>query len=670
MSAAPVPSLLSARERPGILQFFSTGSFTLTVSGNITVNNGAKLWYNSNNTRSHTLNLAGNLINNGTVSFYYDSNDLVNMTFNGASNSVVSGSGTWVLHNVTMLKSSSSYSLEIQATGFEAAISILATTDGTYIHNNSSGYSINSASSTDYTINSNTSFKVPQGTLTFSQSANNLYLQGSLYVDGGAVYVGSTAGTGGIFYDASNGPIPYLEVSSGHLTVYGGVLYKSSGDAFDFYMSGGTMLLNSGTSGVSSDVFNVNDVAYSSFTMSGGTLIIQNPNGVNGNNHVDFTICANNGAVTSTGGTVQFGNNSTPSGSNFDFDPFPYVVMPNFEVTGLPTASITLSASKNSSNDFQLLSLYIDTLKTFDIRSIQGAGGDSKMMTLTSTYDGTYAMYNKGIFDARTGNVTMAGNNPQSVGGTSLITFYDFTMNSSGNATLLAAESVSDLLTMTAGILYTTSMDVLTCTSSASATIGNSSSYVDGPMIHTVAASSQQVKIYPIGKGASYRPAVLTVTHSNSTSVTYQGEVINSSAMALGYNLPATLAKVSYTRYWNFSRQNVANFSSATMKLYYDTDDSVTNSANLRVAHDDGSSNWVNYGGTGSANTTGSITSTTISSFHSKFALAFPPGSLPIELVSFTANNDGNTVAFECSTASEINNNYFTIERSADGISV
>ena len=40
---------------------------------------------------------------------------------------------------------------------------------------------------------------------------------------------------------------------------------------------------------------------------------------------------------------------------------------------------------------------------------------------------------------------------------------------------------------------------------------------------------------------------------------------------------------------------------------------------------------------------------------------------LPIELVSFNARNDGSAVLLEWTTASEIDNHYFTLERSTDG---
>lgn len=43
-------------------------------------------------------------------------------------------------------------------------------------------------------------------------------------------------------------------------------------------------------------------------------------------------------------------------------------------------------------------------------------------------------------------------------------------------------------------------------------------------------------------------------------------------------------------------------------------------------------------------------------------------GTLPIELLSFEANGNNNQAVIEWTTASEMNNDYFTIERSSDGI--
>jgi hypothetical protein len=104
------------------------------------------------------------------------------------------------------------------------------------------------------------------------------------------------------------------------------------------------------------------------------------------------------------------------------------------------------------------------------------------------------------------------------------------------------------------------------------------------------------------------------------------------------------------------------------MKLYYDADDNINDRNSVSVVHDDGSNNWLDMGGTGTADVTGSITSNTITSFRSKFSFGFPLGGLPIELISFDARLSEGSVQCNWSTASELNNDYFTLERSADGL--
>ncbi|MCX6291841.1 MAG: hypothetical protein NT126_08760 [Bacteroidetes bacterium] len=648
----------------GTLQFGSTANFTLTVSNDIHVYNGAKLYYNSNNARTHTLRIGGDLVNDGVVDLVYDINDRVNIVFNNSTNSVVSGSGSWSLRNVTMNKFFSDDSLEIQSATFEAAIVTLVTTSGTYIHQNSSSYSVNPNS--NFVIPENVVFKVPQGLVWFAANSNTLYLEGSLMVNGGSVNAGSTTGNNGLIYRQPAAFVPYLEVSDGMLKVFGGI-YNNLADPFSFKMSGGIIFLNTGTSGTSQGVFYQNDLAGSIFEMSGGKIIIEKHNNIGATN-VDWGICGNNGIVNTTGGTVQFGDSATPSGTVFDFMVFPSVVQPNFKITGLASAAISLRPVKNATNDFQLLSLYIDTNKTFDIRSISGVSGDSKNMTLTSTGDEVHAFYNNGIFSARTGTVTFTGSSAQAIGGSSITTFYRLFMNSTADVTLENQERVSRLLTMNSGKLVTSSANMLTCTANANATIGSVSSYVVGPMKHTVASAALKTKIFPIGTAVSYRPAVLNINHSNGVSVTYMGEVMDSSAAALGYHLPPSIDKVSSVRYWNFTRQNVANFSNATIQLYYDLDDSVVDRMSVGVVHDDGNSNWLDLGGNGTADYTGSITSGSINVFKTKFALGFPPAPLPVELVSFSAKKSGEKVVCEWATASEISNDYFVIERSADAI--
>jgi hypothetical protein len=655
----------------GTLSFNTTLANSLTVSGNLMVNTGATFNDVSAVNQVKSVIIGGNFSNFGTVDLYNSAACLANLTFNGATNAIVSGSGTWDLNSVDMSKSTSTTIVEAQQNAFENAIRVLYSTRGTYIHNNAGTFNI-PGSTVNYTITRNCNFKCLQGAMNFAPAGSILYLQGGLYVNGGNVTVGNNASTIGIATQNS-GVTPYLEVTSGTLDVKAGISYNQgvpTPGSFSFKMTGGTVTLNTGIAGCVRNIFFVNDVAGSIFDMSGGTIILERAN-VASPNIVDFGVCGSNGTVSSTAGIIQFGNNNTPAGNKFNFMPFPNVTQPHFKVTGKVGNAISLAPSQGTTVNFKLMSLYIDFGKTFDIRSINNAFGDSKQMTLMSTFDGVNAFYNDGIFTARQSTVTFNTSGAQSIGGSTVTTFYNLSINNANHITLNKAANVQNFLGLVNGKLYTTNANVLTILSNGSASIGANNTYVEGPMVHTVATASTVTKTYPIGKNGAYRPVVLTVQHTNNTSVTYRAEIFNSPASGLPFTLPPTIANVSTIRYVQFTRQNVANFFQGRIQMYYDTDDGVLDYTSLLVAHDDGVSQWQNFGGTATANITGNITSAIFNNFHTYFALGNPPGGgnpLPVELTAFNARLSNRRVFTDWTTASELNNDYFTLQRSADNV--
>lgn len=657
----------------GRLSFVAISGISITVTGNITLNTGATLNDASIINATKGVIVGGNFTNFGTVDLYVSATRHANLTFSGAGNSIVSGNGSWDLNFVTLNKTTVAQTVDVQSNAFETANRRLIPTRGTYNHNNAGTYSV-IGSSVNYTIGPNSCFRVPAGTMNFSSLGSQLSLQGALYVNGGNVTVGSMTSTIGIAtYQTSASVVPYLEVTSGSLDVRAGISFTqgvATPGPFSFRMTGGTVTVNTGTSGSIRNLFYVNDVAGSVFNMTGGTMILQRPN-VTSINVVDFSICGNNGTVTSTGGTIQFGNASTPAASRFSFTPFASVTQPHFRVTGNIASAVSLAPSNGNTNNFRLLSLFIDFGKTFDMRSINGVFGDNRQMTLMNTWDGINAFYNNGTFLARTSTVTFNTSGAQSLGGANVTTFYNLSINNANGITLNRAENVQNFLSLVNGVLYTTNANVLTIQSNGSSSIGANNTYVDGPMVHTVATASSITKTYPVGKNGSYRPVVLTVQHTNSTSVTYRAEIFNSPASGLPYTLPPTIANVSNIRYVQFTRQPIANFFRGTIQMYYDTDDGVLDHNSLLVAHDDGSSQWQNFGGTATADITGNITSSTFTNFNSFFALGNPPGGnnpLPVELTSFNAKLVNKNTFVDWNTASEINNDYFILERSSDNV--
>ncbi len=120
-----------------------------------------------------------------------------------------------------------------------------------------------------------------------------------------------------------------------------------------------------------------------------------------------------------------------------------------------------------------------------------------------------------------------------------------------------------------------------------------------------------------------------------------------------------------------------------TIQIYFGANDSVSNGGTLTIVKNTSAAPtaWINIGGaggpaaTGSGGLIGSITSTSSpSAFNSfsTFALADQIGGsnvLPIGLLYFNAKPDNNAVDLGWATSAESNNDYFTIERSKDGLS-
>jgi hypothetical protein len=651
----------------GVLEFRSTSNFVLTVSGNITVNTGANFRYNTATNRTHVVNHGGNLTNFGTIDFYRAANQVVNYTSNLNTNSIVSGTGTFDLNTVTLNKGINTATLNVQAINFENGIKTIVLTRGTYSHNNTGTFSANP--SANFTIGPNVVVRVPRGTIRFANTNNGLTLQGQLYVSGGNVTVGSAAGVMGILSDQNGTTIPYLEISTGSLTVYGGISFQSATEPFSYRQTGGTVLLNTGTTGTNRQVFCVNDVANSVFFMSGGTITLQKPN-IAGTNTYDVGICGTLGTNTVTAGSIIFGNTSTPANAQFNFRPFANATYPHFRLSGPAASAVFLRTSANSTANFRLLSLTIDAGKTFDIRSITGTPGDNKQMTLLNRANATEAIVNNGTFTARTSTVTFNTTGAQAIGGTTTTTFYNLSINNASHITLNRPCNVSNYLSMTNGKLITTNTNLLTCQASASASLGSATSFVDGPMVHTVATSANVTKVFPIGKGTAHRPVELSLKHTNATSTTYRAEVFNAPASALPYSKPASIANVSGTRYVRFIRQNVANFTNGRIRMYYGTDDLVLDYNSLLVAHNN-TTQWQNFGGVATGNGTGNILSNTFTNFNSYFALGNPPGGgnpLPVTITSFSGKIYNGIAYINWQTQSEINNEKFILQRSADNI--
>jgi pectin methylesterase-like acyl-CoA thioesterase len=195
--------------------------------------------------------------------------------------------------------------------------------------------------------------------------------------------------------------------------------------------------------------------------------------------------------------------------------------------------------------------------------------------------------YNYGVMN----NSTVTLNSPISIQGSS--------------ATVLA------YLVLTSGKFITTPTNTFTVGTFGSVVTGTG--YVEGPLTETVASTSPTTLTFPIGKNGNYRPVILAVTQNAATSTVYTAELLETTP---SYARPFALDAIATARYVHIVKGTGANVSSATIQLSYDSNDGldVSSKDSIRIAKDDGAGNWVNLGGSGSANNAGTILSNSFTS--------------------------------------------------------
>ncbi len=281
-----------------------------------------------------------------------------------------------------------------------------------------------------------------------------------------------------------------------------------------------------------------------------------------------------------------------------------------------------------------------------------------------------------GILDCNgTSTVTFDGNSPQviaeSAGSGSGDTFDYFNLiinNSFGSTPQLSLEgdvTIDGTLTLIDGIVASSSSAYMIMESGSSKAGGSAASFVDGPMIKTGVDAFE----FPIGDGTDYAPIAIGVPSGAETfTAEYFPEEVNPSYDTALHEI--SIDHISNVEYWILDR---AGSESAVVTLSWDNDRSggVTAFTDLVVCRWDGAE-WDNHGGvshTGN-NSSGTVTSSAVITDFSPFTLGSitSENPLPIELISFDATVNEDKVDLKWVTASEINNNYFSVERSVNGL--
>ena len=289
--------------------------------------------------------------------------------------------------------------------------------------------------------------------------------------------------------------------------------------------------------------------------------------------------------------------------------------------------------------------------------------------TNTFTSDVTTSSASAITFGAVNGTVTFAGANGQTLGravGTEGPVIRRLLMGKSANKlTLNTPLTVGISANFIVGIIDAPSPYYVAFDNSATTSNAKNTSHVDG----LVKKSGSAAFTFPVGDNGIYRP--ITITAPGAASV-FAAQFFRS-PQQFGGAKAGTLQTLSTCEHWTLDRESglgtpyvTLSWRSADCSASY-----VSVPADLRIAHWNGSL-WDDYGASGYTgnNAAGSVTTNLPVEDFSPFVLASatPNNPLPITLDRFEgiAGNDVVTLFWE--TASELNNDYFTIQRSTNGV--
>lgn len=425
-----------------------------------------------------------------------------------------------------------------------------------------------------------------------------------------------------------NGPFT-LEIKTASKTISSTAVINQSGTGTNLNIDAGLTLTNSGSIEIGGNI--TGDAASSTFT-----------------NATNATLTVG-GALLATGIL-----NASASGNTVVYN------------------SATAANIKAPASSYQNLEIQDGT------KTLVAALDVNEAFTLTS---GTFAMgannmtvagdltYTAGTLTS-TGTISLDGSANQTVSGTWSIP--NLTINNSLDGadaiTVSNGITVSTLLTLTDGIVGTGS-NVLTVSNTATGAIsgGSSTSFING--ILTRQTNSTSLYDFPVGEGTTFKRVGITPTAAGGS--TYQVEPFNASFSDVA-NLGTGLNNVSSIEYWDIQR--TAGSDGAQIRLYWNTAaaSGIDLATDLRVAHYTGGQ-WEDQGnGANSGDVDpGYVESATAVTSFSPFTFGSAAGSsnpLPVELIAFNAVLMNQRVEIDWQTASEINNDFFEIQRSSDNV--
>ena len=285
------------------LQFIGATARTLSLGNQLLVNSNASFIVNPTSASTHSLFLNSNVVSNGTFNLHNSATSRCKTYFsNNIGDINISGSGSVINFSDLILNlNSPTNTLTISSSNFSASTNFLTLTQGIL-----NFATINAVTITPYT----TATLIPyyaglilnSPNLTINTS-DNINLLGKLTVNSGTINIGSAANKD---LQVSGGNII---LNSGSINVAGKLYSTGINDIFNLTMSGGVITVPTiGSTNTTISPFDIRGTG-SNYRMTGGLIVIPLSGGT-GAQKLGYQV---SGSITGgvSGGTLQIGNTLT-----------------------------------------------------------------------------------------------------------------------------------------------------------------------------------------------------------------------------------------------------------------------------------------------------------------------------------------------------------------------
>lgn len=263
---------------------------------------------------------------------------------------------------------------------------------------------------------------------------------------------------------------------------------------------------------------------------------------------------------------------------------------------------------------------------------------------------------------AGTGALYLNGTAAQTVSGTQIFKTYNLFTNNTTGITLNNDLSVAGTHTFSAGMINTSATPNYMIYEAGSSYTGSAD---DRHVIGWVKKTGNTDFIFPVGNNLYQRTiALINLTASGQFNVKYNRGITPNYTSRFD-----PLVIVDSSEYWTINK-----VIGAAAMVAMNWDNSKVPFPNIqvssvRVANYDGSVFWRSIGGTGSGSalTTGNVTSNSVSVFNNNFTFGSVSYVLPLNIISFTAQRMTAYTRLNWTIGNEMNVVRYELQRSDDG---